>query len=177
MIDMSSAPSPAVAMPRGTCSTTMPSPVGELRLVAVEHALAAIYFPESRDAPVVATPARSAPDHPVLRLAAVQLAEYFAGDRDRFSIPLAPRGTPFQHKVWQALAAIPYGETRSYGEIARAIGTPSASRAVGAANGRNPLPIIVPCHRVIGADGTLTGFGGGLDAKRWLLAHEQRARR
>jgi methylated-DNA-[protein]-cysteine S-methyltransferase len=177
MIDVSSASSPALAARRGTCSTTMPSPVGELRLVAVGDALAAIYFPESRDAPVVVTPPTSTPDHPALRLAATQLAEYFAGERDAFSIPLAPRGTPFQHRVWQALAAIPYGETRSYGEIARVIGSPSASRAVGAANGRNPIPIVVPCHRVIGADGTLTGFGGGLDAKRWLLAHEQRVRR
>jgi len=101
-----------------------------------------------------------------------QLAEYFAGRRRTFELPLAPRGTPFQLRVWEELRRIPFGATRSYGEIAQAIGRPSASRAVGAANGANPLPIVVPCHRVIGADGSLTGFGGGLPTKRHLLAHE-----
>jgi methylated-DNA-[protein]-cysteine S-methyltransferase len=101
-----------------------------------------------------------------------QLEEYFAGRRRRFDLQLAPSGTAFQRTVWQQVAAIPYGETRSYGEIARALGRPNASRAVGAANGSNPLPIVVPCHRVIGADGSLTGFGGGLDAKVLLLELE-----
>ena len=111
---------------------------------------------------------------PVLKLARTQLEEYFAGKRRTFDVPLAPRGTGFQQIVWRALLAIGYGETWSYGQLARAIGRPAASRAVGAANGRNPLAIIVPCHRVIGANGTLTGYGGGLPAKKWLLQHEQK---
>ncbi|HEV2268831.1 MAG TPA: methylated-DNA--[protein]-cysteine S-methyltransferase [Steroidobacteraceae bacterium] len=106
------------------------------------------------------------------RAAVAQLQEYFAGERRRFDLPLAPRGTEFQRRVWRALTEIPYGKTVSYGELARRIMKPSASRAVGLANGANPLPIIVPCHRVIGADGSLTGFGGGLPIKRRLLALE-----
>jgi methylated-DNA-[protein]-cysteine S-methyltransferase len=106
------------------------------------------------------------------RAVMTQLAEYFAGKRRRFELRLAPRGTDFQRRVWRALAEIPYGKTISYGELARSIDKPSASRAVGLANGANPLPIIVPCHRVIGADGSLTGFGGGLPIKRKLLALE-----
>lgn len=101
-----------------------------------------------------------------------QLAAYFGGGLTAFDLPLAPRGTPFQLRVWNALGAIPYAATISYGELARRIGQPTAARAVGLANGANPLPIVVPCHRVIGADGSLTGFGGGLERKRWLLAHE-----
>ena len=101
-----------------------------------------------------------------------QLGEYFKGDRREFALPLAPRGTPFQRHVWQALQRIGYGETISYAQLATSIGRPSATRAVGAANGRNPLPIVVPCHRVIGADGSLTGFGGGLPIKQFLLALE-----
>jgi methylated-DNA-[protein]-cysteine S-methyltransferase len=112
----------------------------------------------------------------VLARAATQLAEYFAGARRVFDVPLAPRGTDFQQGVWRELARIPYGETRSYGELARVLGRPSASRAVGAANGKNPISILVPCHRVIAGSGALTGYAGGLDAKRWLLAHEARAR-
>lgn len=104
-----------------------------------------------------------------------QLEAYFAGERDRFDLALAPVGTPFQRRVWSMLLTIPYGETVSYGELARRIGRSTASRAVGAANGRNPIPIIIPCHRVIGADGSLTGFGGGLTIKRQLLALERRA--
>ena len=110
----------------------------------------------------------------MLDRAAEQLREYFDGTRRVFDLPLAPEGTAFQRIAWRALEAIPYAETRSYGEQARAIGRPAASRAVGAANGKNPISIIVPCHRVIGASGDLTGYGGGMDAKRWLLAHEQR---
>ena len=109
---------------------------------------------------------------PLLLEACRQLREYFAGQRRSFQLPLAPQGTPFQQQVWQALAEIPYGETRTYGEIAEAIGRKGASRAVGAANHRNPLPIFIPCHRVIGANGSLTGYAGGLETKRFLLALE-----
>ena len=101
-----------------------------------------------------------------------QLGEYFAGTRQQFDLPLHARGNAFQHAVWQALTEIPYGETTSYGKVAASIGHPDGARAVGTANGQNPIPIIVPCHRVIGADGSLTGYGGGLPAKRWLLDHE-----
>ncbi|HSG40106.1 MAG TPA: methylated-DNA--[protein]-cysteine S-methyltransferase [Thermoanaerobaculia bacterium] len=104
-----------------------------------------------------------------------QLEEYFAGERQEFDLQLAPQGTPFELSVWEELKRIPFGETRSYGEIAQAIGRPGSARAVGRANGANPLPIVVPCHRVIGADGSLTGFGGGLDAKERLLEIEGRA--
>ena len=103
-----------------------------------------------------------------------QLTEYFEGKRRRFDLPLAPEGTPFQQRVWNALMDIPYGETISYGELARRVGNPNASRAVGAANGQNPIPIVIPCHRVIGANGKLTGFGGGLPIKERLLALEAR---
>jgi len=111
----------------------------------------------------------------VLERAAAQLAEYFAGDRRTFDLPLAPEGTTFQRRVWDALLRISYGETWSYGRLAREIGSPSASRAVGAANGKNPLSIIVPCHRVVGVNGALTGYAGGVTAKQWLLAHERGA--
>jgi methylated-DNA-[protein]-cysteine S-methyltransferase len=145
---------------------TMKSPFGVLRLFADGDELCGLHLPNSEepDAPEKATP--------VLRETAKQLAEYFAGKRLDFDLPLAPRGTGFQERVWRALTRIPFGVTWSYGELARAIGRPSASRAVGAANGANPIAIIVPCHRVIGANGTLTGYGGGLPTKRWLLAHE-----
>jgi len=109
---------------------------------------------------------------PLLTEAAQQLSDYFAGHRRTFDLPLAPKGTDFQQSVWRALTEIPYGETRSYGEIAKALGNPNASRAVGMANHRNPIPIIIPCHRVIGADGSLTGYGGGLPRKKYLLALE-----
>lgn len=112
-------------------------------------------------------------DPAALADAATQLAEYFAGRRLRFDLPLSPAGSPFQLRVWAALREIPYGRTTTYGEIAADLGHPTAARAVGLANGRNPLAVIVPCHRVIGRDGTLTGFGGGLDRKRWLLEHER----
>ncbi len=112
--------------------------------------------------------------HAHIKEAAQQLDAYWAGELFDFDLALAPKGTPFQHKVWRALRTIPYGTTASYGEIARKIGSPTASRAVGAANGRNPIAIVVPCHRVIGANGTLTGYAGGLDMKRQLLDHERR---
>ncbi|MGK6321837.1 methylated-DNA--[protein]-cysteine S-methyltransferase [Sphingomonas sp. DT-51] len=154
--------------------TTIDSPVGTLTLVASDQGLVAVLWPD--DAPgrvrLAATDERA--DHPVLAAARIQLAEYFAGARRSFDLPLAPSGSAFQRAVWAALATIPHGETRSYADIARAIGRPTASRAVGAANGRNPLPIVVPCHRVIGTSGKLTGFAGGLAAKQQLLAHEQR---
>jgi len=153
-----------------TTFMTMKSPLGPLHLYGRGDELVGVWM---RAEPVPdAVPGRS---H-ALELTADQLAEYFAGKRREFDLPLAPRGTGFQEKVWRALLAIPFGETRSYGEIAKAIGRPSASRAVGAANGRNPISIIIPCHRVIGSTGELTGYGGGMDNKRWLLDHERAQR-
>ena len=118
-------------------------------------------------------PPSGAPSSAVLRAAARELEEYFAGKRVSFDLPLDPAGTPFQGAVWRALREVPFGETATYGEIARRVGHPAAARAVGAANGRNPISIIIPCHRIIGADGSLTGYGGGLDRKEWLLRHER----
>ena len=148
------------------------TPVGPLRLVADAQGLRQIGFETGRH-PKQATPdwTHSAD---ALAFARVQLEEYFAGLRQTFALPLHPLGTPFQLGVWEELARIPYGVTISYGELARRIGQPRAVRAVGAANGRNPLPIVLPCHRVIGSDGSLTGFGGGLPTKRFLLALEDR---
>jgi methylated-DNA-[protein]-cysteine S-methyltransferase len=145
---------------------TIPSPVGQLRLIADADALVGIYLPVQAGIP--ATRGTS----PVLVRAANQLAEYFAGTRRTFDLPLGPRGTEFQQRVWAELRAIPFGETRSYGELAKIVGNANASRAVGAANGKNPLSIVVPCHRVIAGGGALTGYAGGIEAKRWLLAHE-----
>ena len=148
------------------------TPVGPLRLVADAQGLRQIGFETERH------PKQAAPDWihsaEALAFARTQLQEYFAGARQQFTLPLHPLGTPFQLAVWQQLARIPYSVTISYGELARRIGQPRAVRAVGAANGRNPLPIVLPCHRVIGSDGSLTGFGGGLPTKRWLLALEDR---
>jgi methylated-DNA-[protein]-cysteine S-methyltransferase len=144
------------------------SPLATLRLFSNAGELVGVYLPD-QDAPDAPTRRND-----VLDAAAAQLAEYFAGSRRTFELPLGPRGTGFQQRVWRALEAIPYGETRSYGELARAIGRPAASRAVGTANARNPISIIVPCHRVIAASGALTGYAGGMAAKRWLLDHEQR---
>jgi methylated-DNA-[protein]-cysteine S-methyltransferase len=147
------------------------SPVGELLLAGDRVRLKLIHF---QSGPHAHTPPADWLRDPAPFASAVsQLAEYFAGRRRTFDLPLAPRGTEFQQTVWAALTRIPYGSTLSYGELARRIGKPQASRAVGLANGANPLPIVVPCHRVIGADGSLTGFGGGLDAKRKLLALER----
>ena len=143
---------------------SIPSPIGDLTLVASDRGLCAVDWGSTR--------AKRPLDNPVLRAAATQLDEYFAGTRRAFDLPLDLRGTLFQNRTWSALAEIPYGTTVSYGEQARRLGVPRAARAVGAANGSNPLPIVLPCHRVIGADGALTGYGGGLDVKRWLLAHE-----
>jgi methylated-DNA-[protein]-cysteine S-methyltransferase len=144
------------------------TPVGTLRLVSDGSALTAIEFEgRYRDG----AGEESASD-PVLSDCSDQLREYFAGRRTRFDLPLSPEGTAFQQSVWQALGDIPFGAQRSYADIARAIGRPGAARAVGAANGRNPLPIVVPCHRVVGSDGSLTGYAGGLEIKRRLLALE-----
>jgi methylated-DNA-[protein]-cysteine S-methyltransferase len=149
----------------------VPSPIGDLTLVSNGETLTGLYMSDQKGG--------LDPDPGWLRdegefdAVAKQLAAYFAGELREFDLPLAPRGTEFQMKVWRELCRIPYGETISYGELARRIGQPGASRAVGLANGRNPIGIIVPCHRVIGADGSLTGYGGGLDRKKWLLEHEK----
>ncbi|MBO9725569.1 MAG: methylated-DNA--[protein]-cysteine S-methyltransferase [Novosphingobium sp.] len=150
----------------------MPSPVGELTLIASEAGLVAVLWENDDPARVRLADVKDEADHPVLTRTAVQLAEYFAGERRAFDLPLDFRGTDFQKSVWAQLLAIPFGETRSYGEIARNLGNPTASRAVGAANGRNPISIIAPCHRVVGASGSLTGFAGGLEAKAFLLKLE-----
>lgn len=145
------------------------SPVGTLTLTEEEDALTGLYFGRlSRQGQEVLSP--------VLEETARQLSEYFSGKRREFFLPLSPKGTEFQLRVWRALETIPYGETRSYGDMARLIGSPKACRAVGMANHRNPISIIVPCHRVVGANGSLTGYGGGLDAKRFLLDLEQQNR-
>jgi methylated-DNA-[protein]-cysteine S-methyltransferase len=153
---------------------TLPSPVGDLKLVASDAGLVAILWQDDNPARVRLGPMIEAPEHSVLAAAAVQLGDYFAGTRTGFDVPLDFRGTDFQKQVWAALLTIPFGETRSYGAIAAQLGRPSASRAVGAANGRNPISIIAPCHRVVGADGSLTGFAGGLAAKQYLLGLEGR---
>lgn len=152
--------------------TTLDSPVGTLSLVATDRALVALVWRREGHRHVPFENALDDPRHRVLRETARQLREYFAGQRRAFEIELDFRGTDFQRRVWAALIAIPYGETRTYGQIAEHIGNPTAVRAVGAANGRNPIAIIAPCHRVIGMSGDLTGFGGGLDAKAFLLSLE-----
>lgn len=141
------------------------SPVGHLRLVEDRGAIIAVSRTEAALCPE---------DTPLLRECSRQLTAYFAGTLTVFDLPIRLEGTAFRLKVWEALRTIPYGETRSYGELARMIGQPSASRAVGGANHHNPISIIVPCHRIIGADGSLTGYGGGLDMKSWLLEHERK---
>jgi len=154
------------------CYDLLPTPIGQLLLVADVQGLREVWFETGRQ--------RKSPDpawtHAAKPLAEArrQLEEYFAGERTRFDLALHPIGTPFQLAVWEELGRIPYGVTISYGELARRIGQPAAMRAVGAANGRNPLPIILPCHRVIGSNGSLTGFGGGLPTKRFLLSMEDR---
>jgi methylated-DNA-[protein]-cysteine S-methyltransferase len=154
-----------------TYYTTMESPIGELLLVGDGDSLSGMYMQDGRKPKTIA-PGWQESAAP-LADARTQLEEYFAGNRTTFEIPLAAQGAPFEREVWHALEEIPYGETVSYGEIARRVGQPAAARAVGTANGRNPIAVIVPCHRVIGADGTLTGYGGGLERKRLLLELEQ----
>ena len=149
-----------------------PSPVGKLKLVAGPAGLAAILWENDREDRVKLGAMAERPDHPVLVEAKRQLDGYFAGRRTRFDLPLDFHGTDFQKSVWAALLTIPFGETRSYAEIARQLGRPTAFRAVGAANGKNPISIVAPCHRVIGTNGALTGFAGGLEGKAFLLQLE-----
>ncbi|MGH7606258.1 MAG: methylated-DNA--[protein]-cysteine S-methyltransferase [Gemmatimonadales bacterium] len=154
------------------------SPLGELILTASDTALTGVYFPTSRRGPPPTQRAdwiEDRGDRPGSRWLAQargELTEYFAGTRTSFDVPLEAAGSAFEHRVWNALREIPYGATTSYSALAKRLGDARALRAVGAANGRNPIPIIVPCHRVVGVKGELTGFGGGLDRKRWLLEHE-----
>ena len=150
----------------------IPSPIGILKLVASDKGLVAIVWHEDRPRRVVLGELIHNEQHPILLKTEHQLAEYFAGKRKVFSVPLDMRGTRFQKDVWEALLAIPFGETRTYGQLATQLGNPRATRAVGAANGRNPIAIIAPCHRVIGSTGKLTGFAGGLNAKAYLLKLE-----
>ena len=154
------------------CYKHMVSPIGRLTLVADEAALIAVLWPNDRSCRIRLDAMQEDRQHPVLREAVRQLTEYFGRERTTFDLPLRLRGTVFQKRVWQQLRRIPYGHTRSYGQLASAIGYRSASRAVGLANSRNPLSIIVPCHRVIGASGSLTGFAGGLETKARLLELE-----
>jgi methylated-DNA-[protein]-cysteine S-methyltransferase len=158
------------------------TPVGRLLLARDETGVRQIHFSTGADLrkPVVGADLQVGPwnhDEGAFEDVVAQLTEYFEGRRRQFDLPLAPEGTPFQRRVWNALLDIPYGETISYGQLASRIGQKSASRAVGLANGSNPLPIVIPCHRVIGANGKLTGYGGGLAIKERLLAHERGERR
>ncbi len=164
-------------MTHGTLYTRqVESPLGPITLFADDAALVAVYLPNHKEDhkgfhPEDAAPV-SAGAHSILDSAAVQLQAYFAGERMHFELPLSLDGTGFQESVWRALEKIPYGQTCSYGQLADRIGRPGSARAVGAANGRNPISIILPCHRVVGASGSLTGYAAGTDAKAWLLAHE-----
>lgn len=155
----------------------MDTPVARLKLVAGDQGLVAVLWQNEGLNRVRLEEATADPSHPTLVETERQLKEYFAGARQTFSLPLDMRGTLFQMSVWHALLAIPFGETRSYGQLAKQLGNTNAMRAVGAANGRNPISIVVPCHRVIGASGDLTGFGGGLEVKAQLLHLEQRGSR
>lgn len=160
-----------------TAWLTVPSPVGDLLLTATSEGLTRVYFERHRHMDAIdpaSVPRAEAADGAgaILDAAAAQLGEYFAGARRAFDLPLAPRGSDFQRRVWALLGEIPWGTTISYGELARRHGDVLATRAVAGANARNPVSIVVPCHRVIGADGSLTGFSGGVERKRWLLRHE-----
>lgn len=155
---------------------TMPSPVGELKLVASDQGLAAVLWENDDPKRVRLGTLQEDKKHPVLLEAERQLSSYFAGKLEKFSLKLDPVGTDFQRQVWEALLTIPFGETRSYAQIAQQVGSPKAVRAVGAANGKNPISIIAPCHRVIGSNGKLTGFAGGMEAKAFLLGLESRGR-
>lgn len=155
-------------------SAVVDSPIGPLTVIASDAGVRAVLWPDDDPGRVRLSGATPAPDHPVLTVARHQLEEYFAGVRTDFDVALDPVGTPFQLDAWAALASITYGETITYGEQASRMGDRRKARAVGAANGRNPISIIVPCHRVVGASGDLTGFAGGVDTKAWLLDHERR---
>lgn len=150
--------------------TIAPSPLGEMTLQANDEGILGIWFTTQTTRPDDLGQEHA--NHPVLGLALTQLNEYFSGKRTQFNLPIAAKGTAFQMQVWQALTTIPYGETWSYQELANAIGNPKAVRAVGLANGKNPVSIVVPCHRVIGKNGKLTGYAGGIERKRWLLEKE-----
>jgi methylated-DNA-[protein]-cysteine S-methyltransferase len=158
-----------------TTTTTVDSPVGPLTLTARDGSLNGLHMQDQRHAPARSPESRR--DDGAFEEVVEQLQAYFAGELTHFDLPLAVDGTPFQRRVWAALREIPYGQTISYGELACRVGSPGAARAVGLANGRNPVGIIVPCHRVIGADGSMTGYGGGLQRKVWLLEHEAANRR
>lgn len=153
-------------------TTRMQSPLGEILIVARGDRLCGVYLEHQKYFPADADGWRETPKLPVLRDAVAQLREYFAGGRREFDLALAPAGTPFQRDVWSAIRGVPFGATITYGELARRCGRPSAVRAVGAATGRNPLTIVIPCHRIMGSDGTLTGYAGGLERKRTLLELE-----
>jgi methylated-DNA-[protein]-cysteine S-methyltransferase len=155
-------------------SAVTPTPVGPLTVVANDVGIRAILWPDAGPARVRLPESTNDPSHPVIAATIAQLDEYFAGVRTEFQLPLDPVGTEFQRSAWDALCTIAYGTTVSYGEQAARMGDRRKARAVGAANGRNPISIVVPCHRVIGANGALTGFAGGVDTKAWLLTHEQR---
>ncbi len=148
-----------------TYQKLIPSPVGPLLVTATNEGIVSLHFDGE--------PAQGSADNVHLDQLTTELEEYFAGERTEFDVAMVVEGTEFQKKAWKALCDIPYGETRSYGTQAKALGDPKACRAVGAANGQNPIAIVIPCHRVIGTSGKLTGFGGGLDKKRWLLDHER----
>jgi methylated-DNA-[protein]-cysteine S-methyltransferase len=163
-------PAPATTL----SSTIAASPLGPLTLVASDAGLRAVLWADDDPARVRLDAAIDDPHHPVIAATVGQLAEYFAGQRTEFDVPLDAVGTDFQRSAWAALRTIPYGTTVSYAEQAERMGDRRKARAVGAANGRNPISIIVPCHRVIGANGHLTGFAGGTEVKAWLLAHERR---
>jgi methylated-DNA-[protein]-cysteine S-methyltransferase len=154
------------------CFARFAGPLGPMLLVARGDALSGVYFEGQKYEPPVAPDWRLDPRHPVLRLAQEELAQYFMGARTRFDVPLMPAGTSFQRSVWVAIADVPFGETATYGAIARSAGCPRSVRAAAAAIARNPLSVIVPCHRIVGAAGALTGYAGGLDRKRALLALE-----
>lgn len=151
----------------------MPTPLGDLLISTDGQSIQHILFDDGADAEKLMLHAQQGA-HPILQRAETQLTEYFAGTRRDFDLPLGAQGTAFQHRVWRALSTIPFGITWDYAQLAHAIGQPTAARAVGMANGRNPVSIVVPCHRVIGKNGTLTGYAGGLNRKAWLLKHEGR---
>jgi methylated-DNA-[protein]-cysteine S-methyltransferase len=157
----------------GALYTRVASPVGALFLAGDERSLWALWIEGQRWGPQIGRDWRTAAEP--FSEAARQLGQYFAGERAGFELPLRMHGSEFRRRVWEALRDIPFGQTRSYGELARSVGRPSAARAVGLANGRNPFAIILPCHRVVGSTGALVGYAGGLERKRWLLAHERRS--
>ena len=157
------------------CYDFYESPQGQMLLVANDEGLCGAYFRGQKYYPQIASPLRRDARHAPLRQAQRELAEYFGGERKRFEVALAPEGTPFQRAVWKAIAAVGFGQTISYAELAQRAGCPGSARAAGAATGRNPIGVIVPCHRILGSDGSLTGYAGGLPIKRALLALEAAA--